>query len=228
VARQLLTKYDGSSAQSRVSCLEFYQNAKGIIISEGYGNEIMSPKNAQTALSFSESDLMREAAWVILCTGFRESVVRRKFNYVSLCFYDWHSAAEIAQNEEHCLGAALKGFKNVRKLRAIVDIAKRLSAVGIDEIKERALRSPIRCFIELPYIGPVTAYHLAKNLGFNTAKNDRHLRRLSSAFGFLDAQHLCEMIAQASGDRVDAVDSVLWRFMTLRGKGVLQYISGSA
>jgi len=65
------------------------------------------------------------------------------------------------------------------------------------------------------YIGPVTCFHLAKNLGVDVVKHDRHLVRYASYMGFRDATELCEMISRITGDRVAVVDLVLWRFATL-------------
>jgi hypothetical protein len=62
----------------------------------------------------------------------------------------------------------------------------------------------------LPWIGPVTRYHLAKNLGVDCAKPDRHLVRLAAESGET-VDELCRRLATATGDRVATVDLVLWR-----------------
>ena len=62
----------------------------------------------------------------------------------------------------------------------------------------------------LPFIGPVTQYHLAKNLGVDTAKPDLHLARLAERDG-LDPHVLCARIAAKTGYRVATVDTILWR-----------------
>ena len=63
---------------------------------------------------------------------------------------------------------------------------------------------------DLPFIGPVTQYHLAKNLGVDTAKPDLHLARLAERDG-LDPHVLCARIAAKTGYRVATVDTILWR-----------------
>lgn len=65
------------------------------------------------------------------------------------------------------------------------------------------------------FIGPVTAYHLAKNLGLDVAKEDRHLARMAGALGFQCGTDLCEAIADHLHETVRVVDVVLWRFATL-------------
>ena len=70
-------------------------------------------------------------------------------------------------------------------------------------------------FLEsMPWIGPITKYHLAKNFGLDVVKPDRHLVRIADAHGS-DPHTLCEEIAQVTGDRIGTVDVVLWRAAAL-------------
>ena len=62
----------------------------------------------------------------------------------------------------------------------------------------------------LPWIGPVTKFHLAKNLGLDFAKPDVHLARLAAAER-TTVDELCERLAAQTGYRVTTIDSVLWR-----------------
>lgn len=62
----------------------------------------------------------------------------------------------------------------------------------------------------LPWIGPVTAYHLAKNLGADVAKPDLHLTRLA-ARDHTTPQQLCGRLARQTGYRIATIDTVLWR-----------------
>jgi hypothetical protein len=62
----------------------------------------------------------------------------------------------------------------------------------------------------LPWIGPITKWHAAKNFGIDVAKPDRHLERVAAKSGE-SPQQLCARLAKASGDRVATVDYVIWR-----------------
>lgn len=161
---------------------------------------------------FTETDLLREAAWVILCGGFREATVRRVFDHVSLCFFDWSSAAEISEAGAGCVAAACAVFNNRRKLSAIVEVARRVERIGFAELKHRIIGQPVIELRHFPYIGEVTAWHLAKNLGFDVAKPDRHLVRLAREHGFDDAHALCSALSRATGEPIRMVDLVLWRY----------------
>ena len=168
--------------------------------------------------SFTERDLLRETAWVILCSGFRESTVRLSFDYISLCYCDWESAEAIVQYAETCKGAAVSAFGHSAKLQAICQVAGLLHEEGFEGFKQQVLLDPIRQLRRFSYIGPVTAWHLAKNLGFDVAKPDRHLVRISRAFNFASPTQLCETLADATGEPVKVIDIALWRCILQTGR----------
>ena len=62
----------------------------------------------------------------------------------------------------------------------------------------------------LPWIGKITKYHLAKNLGENYIKPDRHLVRIAKMYN-TDAFELCDKLSEVTGDSLNMVDTVLWR-----------------
>jgi hypothetical protein len=161
----------------------------------------------------TESDFLREAAWVVLCSGFRERTLRMHFNYLSLCFCDWESGAAIAEKAEACRTAALAAFNNARKVDALIQTARRVARDGFITLKRQILRRPIETLQTLPYIGPITVYHLAKNLGLPVAKPDRHLQRLAARLSYPDAHVLCRDIAALTGDSPQVVDLIFWRYL---------------
>lgn len=79
------------------------------------------------------------------------------------------------------------------------------------------LSDVLKILDELPWIGPITKYHLAKNLGFQVAKPDRHLVRIAKHFGYRDVQVMCAEIGNSTGDSIPVVDLILWRYANLNG-----------
>lgn len=195
--------------------LNLYEDAIRAIDHAGYGWE-PEWQRSRAVSALTERDLLREAAWVVLCSGFREKLVRQIFNYVSLCFCDWEAASEITSRRDACVRTAMGAFRNERKLRALADIAAYIDEVGFSTFYDRLQGDAVVELQVLPYIGPVTSWHLAKNLGFNVAKNDRHLARLAVNHGYADAHDLCRVIARKTGELESVVDVVLWRFATLQ------------
>lgn len=62
----------------------------------------------------------------------------------------------------------------------------------------------------LPFVGPTTKHHLAKNLGVDVAKGDVHLERLALR-DKCTPQRLCRRLAKQAGYRIATVDTILWR-----------------
>jgi len=81
-----------------------------------------------------------------------------------------------------------------------------------NELFERYSRSygKVEVLSELPWIGPITRHHLAKNLGIDTAKPDIHLERLARR-DRTTTQTLCRRLSRDTGYRVATIDSILWR-----------------
>lgn len=150
---------------------------------------------------------------MILCSGFKEAIVKRHFDFISLCFCDWESSEEICIRAEQCRRTALGRFHNIRKINAIVETAFHVTRIGFGNIRRTVLEDPIGTLRRIPHIGPVTSFHLAKNLGMNTAKPDRHLSRFAASMGFHDAHDLCKVITDHTGEPVDVVDLILWRYI---------------
>jgi hypothetical protein len=178
----------------------------------GWQAEVERHRGA-TLESFSETQFLSEAAWVILCSGFREAIVRRSFNHISLCFFDWESATLIVEHSELCVQSARGSLGNGAKLRAIVACAEAVVVDGFAQLKREILENPIIRLRALPYVGPITVFHLAKNLGLDVAKPDRHLARLAMECGYLSAAALCEDLARRNNEEVKVVDLILWRFL---------------
>lgn len=197
--------------QRLASVAALYDIAKKAVLRLGFGGELAWQKSLDI-LTVTESDFLREAAWVVLCSGFRESIVRRTFPQFSLCFLEWESAQLIVDYKDHCRAAALSCFANSRKVDAIIRIAYEIAMDGFASFRASVLANPVDSLQRLPQIGTVTARHLAKNLGVAIAKPDRHLERLASLAGYPTVDALCQDIAELSGDSVQVVDVVLWRY----------------
>ena len=203
--------------------VRFYETARTYIKGALLSAELDWQRSTEPS-SFTEQDLLREAAWVILCSGFREATVRAHFDYISLCYCDWESAEAIVESAVMCREAAGSVFNHAAKLHAICQVAEIVQGDGFDCIKQRLLLDPIPQLRRFAFIGPVTAWHLAKNLGFDVAKPDRHLMKISKAFNFPSPAHLCEALANVTGESVKVVDIALWRYFADRSPSLSQLV----
>ncbi len=191
-----------------------YLTVKEELVRRGYTDEI----DWQDQVSFSEtseSDFLREAAWVILSSGMRETVVRSKFTGITNAFLFWESSHEIVRNKTACVGNALKVFAHKPKVLAILSVGQHIHDHGYSAVRQNIRERGVHYLQEFDFIGPVTCYHLAKNIGLDVVKPDRHLVRLASSTDCSSPHELCEKISLATGDRLAVVDLVLWRFATI-------------
>jgi hypothetical protein len=195
----------------RDELIRHYLQAKNWIDRSPFVHEVEWQSSVQF-ISLTETEFLRQYAWVVLNSGFREAVVRKHFSYISLCFCDWESAASIVQNSEACIGCATSVFGNWRKLKALVEAARMIESEGFEVFRLRIKAGAMSELERLPYIGAVTKFHLAKNLGLDVAKPDRHLVRVASRFGYKDVQRMCRDIFDFCGDKIAVADLVLWRF----------------
>ncbi len=210
------------SARNEAAIVQAYLCVKREILSSPYKGELLNLPRGPADVS--ESQFLRELAWVILSAGMAELVIRSKFSDISASFLEWASARSISENAEECVANALCHFRHEGKIRAIASAADTLSAASsFEDLKEKILRDPIRELQSFAYIGPITAFHIAKNMGIRVAKPDRHLARLARSSGFESVEDFCGSIARFLGEDIRRVDSVLWRFATIHQDYLLRF-----
>ncbi|MCA9607401.1 MAG: hypothetical protein KC619_17465 [Myxococcales bacterium] len=192
-----------------------YLTAKRTVLDAGFEAEVAWQEYACHA-PLSEARFLSEAAWVVLNAGMREAVVRQLFPQIAAAFDGFvnaTAAAAAARNggREIALGV----FGHPGKIDAIVSIVDHVAEHGLDEVLGRLATDGVEALQCFPYLGPATSLHLAKNLGYDVAKPDRHLTRIAQACGYSDPQVLCRDVFEFLGEPVPVVDLVFWRFATL-------------
>ena len=202
-----------------------YNAAKCRVIEKGFIAEIEWQERTMFE-SVTESSFLCEAAWVVLSSGMRESIVRKLFGPITQAFCRWESAARITNEAQSCIDSALTIFRHPRKIAAIASIASRVNEIGFAQLKSEICLGGVPRLREFPFMGPATSFHLAKNLGMDVVKPDRHLVRIANAAGYGSPERLCRDLSEAVGDRIGVVDLVLWRFATFEPEYV-QRFSGS-
>jgi len=203
-----------------------YMQAKRHVIDSGYAHEI-DWQDAVVFDSITEQDFLREAAWVVLSCGMRESVIRSKFPSISLAFLEWESAEQIVTHKRACYKAALHYFNHHKKIEAILHIAEHVLESKFPVVQNFVRQDGIGYLMQLPYMGPATSRHFAKNIGLSMAKPDRHLMRIAIKTGYQSPQSMCSDIAALVGDKVAVVDLVLWRYATLHKNYLNLFLSSS-
>src|ERR1700679_1375047 len=133
-----------------------YIAIKSQLIIDGYGDEIEWQTNLKPV---TEPEVFRdEAIWVIFNFGMKEQVAR----------IIWKRIKDAWKNNNQTSTA----FGHKGKVSAIDFLLKNY----VDLFYQYAYSLDKLSFLEgLPFIGTITKYHLAKNLGHDVVKPDRHL-----------------------------------------------------
>ena len=171
----------------------YYNKIKIMIIDKGYENEIMWINNIPNPVN---KDLFfKEFSWVVINSGMKNTVAEKIFKK----FWNYNSPDFSAINHPN-------------KNKALKKVYERLDLYFLHFTKSK---NKLMFLKSLPHIGDITKYHLARNLGLNYAKPDRHLVRISNLFKYPNVQEFCKKISVLTKDPIGLVDLVLWRFATL-------------
>ncbi len=175
---------------------EYYQQLKLDLIADGYGHELDWIANIQPCKD--AHDFSCEATWVILNSGMKEQIARQIWLKIQKAWGDGKPTASAFGHKGKV--AAINFIRGNKE-----DIFNQYDC-SLDKLE----------FLEsLPFIGKITKYHLAKNLGFDVVKPDRHLVRIANNYGFKDCFQMCNHISLETGDKVSMIDMVLWRSANL-------------
>jgi len=177
----------------------FFHEAFIWLSEHGYAGEIrwaetLAPLEQQTPAAF-----LQEYVWVVLNAGMREQVARTIYGRF------------LAGRDPAAIGHP---GKRVAVERALREHEAWFATLLAAEDKLAYLES-------LPWVGPATKYHLARNLGIEVVKPDRHLVRLAARFGYASPDALCRaiqvegMIPPGPELRLGTIDLVLWRYCNL-------------
>lgn len=185
-----------------------YREARRIVVKNGYQWEIDSV-DARKFEQITPFRFFQQYAWVVINAGMKNQVAEKiyerfmsKANFSAIGHEGKRKAIRKMYDDHKEVFEALHELYYVqRDIKQILDYLERL-----------------------PWLGPITKYHMARNIGIDCAKPDRHLLRLAVHLEYskderdLDGvQAMCEAISKATGDRVGTVDVILWRFCNLVG-----------
>lgn len=187
-----------------MSVTDFYFNAKNELLKSEYINEINFYRNIKFE-DIDAIDFFHEYVWVVLNSGFREQAARKVFdNFMSTI-----DVSVIKHPGKH--KAIVTGLSNFVRWH--------------NELKSDAVIDKIEYLVELPYIGPITKFHLARNLGIDCVKPDVHLTRLAKLYNFDNPLNMCLEIQKHDHERIGIIDIILWRFCNLHGsKNINTYL----
>ncbi len=175
--------------------LQNYNSLVKQVMDAGYAEEIEWASNIKTC--GNSVDFLCETCWVIINSGMKEQIARKIWERIQEA---WSSGSDSSSVFKHC--GKCDAMELVRN-----NHEKMFTKWEQSENKIEFLQS-------IPYIGKITVWHLAKNLGMDVCKPDRHLVRIAATYN-TTPEKLCSDLSTATGDRIATVDTVIWRAANL-------------
>ena len=197
------------------SPIELFKNAEKFCRANGFQREIDWCENRPTLNQMLDNDVLREYAWVVFNSGMRNSVIEAKWQDLCKAFR-WFNLKSILDDEEAVRQDVLNVFGHNGKVDAVIEMAKELWCESAN-FRESVKQTPLDTLKDLSFIGDITKYHLARNLGFDYIKPDRHLQRLADEYGMTPFE-FCDLIHDETGRRLGTIDVILWRFCEQQGQ----------
>ena len=175
--------------------LEQYIDLKDAIISAGYEKEVDWAESVKVC--DNSTDFFLEFGWVVVNSGMKNQIALKIWEKILIAIQDGKTIAS--------------AFGHEGKSAAIQYVLDNRWGLYEGYI---AATDKLEYLKFLPWIGDITKYHLAKNLGEDHCKPDRHLTRIAKSFG-TTPDLLCQGLANQTGDRIGTVDLVIWRAANL-------------
>lgn len=174
-----------------------YKTIKKNLIDRGYQQEMDMILDMLDTPCDDKRRFLLETIYVIINSGMKQQIAKKIYEKV------------VKRLES---GKSIEGaFRHKGKVKAILYVWENYDRLWSEYITASDKLSYLE---SIPFVGPITKYHLARNLGMDTVKPDRHLERISKKWG-TDPFTLCERISKKTGDKVGFVDFVIWRAANL-------------
>lgn len=188
----------------------FFINAFDKIIEKGYEQEIEDIRDIPPLQKISPNYFFYEYVWVVLNAGMKEQVARKIYNRFMESF-----------ERDDAFDTKIIGHLGKRQA---VEFGILHHKLWLENLKKESTSIAQIDYLEtLPWIGKITKYHLARNIGIDTVKPDRHLQKLADHFGFRSPMEMCEAIQNEQkedgqpAEKLGTIDVILWRYMNLTG-----------
>ena len=171
----------------------------------------------ETFKNLRSKRFLSEYCWVVYASGFKVSTIEAIFPDLKTAFKDFE-LEDLAKMKS--TKPLLAIFNNERKASSFLEGSKVIAKEGFSAFKKRLQNAGIDMLEDLPGIGPITKFHLAKNIGLaDEAKPDVWLVRAADACSST-VEELVAFLSEKYAMSRHAVDVILWRYGADKGLGL--------
>lgn len=186
---------------------EFFLKAENEVYAAGYSEEIHYFSNLRPFEEQKPGGFVYEYIYVILNSGISAKSAKK--------IYDRVIKAMETDPENWTDEIPNVPWKKSAICRAVAD-----GQDWFEVIKATAPEERIKVIRTLPGMeGDALGYHLARNMGIDTVKPDRHLKRLAARFDYRNPMEMCLDIQSDFEKKLKlgTIDYILWRYCTIHG-----------
>lgn len=167
----------------------------------------------ETWNSLDEQDFLGQYCWVVFASGFKVSILEKKFDDIQKVFQDF-KPADVAGMK--FVNVDDLPVKHKSKADGFLKGAKMVHEEGWKNFKARVGAGGIDVLTELPYIAKRTKQHLANIIGLkDTVKENVHLVRCAEECS-ATVEELVSFLADEYKMTKHHVDAVLWEYRRRR------------
>lgn len=178
--------------------------------------------NKASKVNFDEVSpewFFQEYIWVVHATGFSAKAVSKFIDRLISGYGQYNTLCD--ETFESCLKRVSKVCNNPQKAKAVWMTSRILSEginnAGWETFKNNELRDVNR-LVKLPYIGNVTKYHLARNIGMlNCVKPDLHLTRMKSYWNYESEEEMIRDMSSKYDLPLGISDMIAWYYASTFG-----------
>jgi len=165
----------------------------------------------------------REYIWVVYTSGFSAKAVSRFYDKLTTTYGNY---SELSKESLDSIMPRIKPIcNNKQKANSVFRTSKILNDAiakfGWETYRNKYLSST-SSLTSLPHIGPITCFHLARNIGLlDSVKPDLHLVRAAKYWGYSNCEEMCKDV-QPEGMPLGIVDLILWYSLSSFGSSPIQ------
>jgi len=159
-------------------------------------------------------NFLSEYCWVVYVSGFKVEIIKAKFPKLKIAFKDFDLDS---LSRMRSINQALKIFNNEIKANCFLKGSKTIYEEGFSNFKKNLKNNGVDYLEKLPGIGPITKFHLAKNIGLIDAeKPDIWLVRVADEYN-ATVSEIVDFLSKKNLLSRHVVDVILWRYLAENG-----------
>ena len=157
---------------------------------------------------------LSEYCWVVYASGFKVEIIESKFPELKIAFKNFDLAA---LSRMRSIKQVLKVFNNETKANCFLNGSKAIFQEGFSNFKRNLNSNGVDYLEKLPGIGPITKFHLAKNIGLvDIEKPDIWLVRIAEKYNSTVTE-VVDFLSEKNRLSRHVVDVILWRYLADNG-----------